>query len=100
MSLVQVRPGKVMEVRVGDSITIGSATVTVQRKDSPRHCALAIKNKGLTLYANLLDYKYVRVGDATVRLERKGGNTIARLRIIADRDILIARESVCPVLAP
>jgi hypothetical protein len=88
--LEKVRPGILMDVRVGQSVRVGPVLVTVARKELG-FCTLKFEHGRTSSSADLFDRKYVRVGEMKISLEKKEGRTIARLRIVANRGILIAR---------
>jgi hypothetical protein len=88
--LEKVRPGILMDVRVGQCVRVGALTITVERKELG-FCTIKIDQGRTSSNADLLVRQYIRVGEIKISLEKKEGRTIARLRIVAKRGILIAR---------
>lgn len=95
--LKKVRPGIVIDVRVSQFFMLGDTKVTLLKKDA-QLCQFQIQPEEsgkVSSYVQDADLgETVSVGKACVHIEKKHGQ-VARLRVVAEKGIVIRRQNVC-----
>lgn len=98
--LKKVRPGIIIDVRVSQFFMLGDARVTLRGKEA-QVCHLSIESEQDTsaqspqarAWSQHIGLgEYVNVGKSRIRVEKKHGQ-VARLRIIAEKGIVIRRQN-------
>jgi hypothetical protein len=98
--LKKVRPGIVIDVRVSQFFMLGETKVILCGKDA-QVCHLQIEHvegkpgeaQKFHIYTKRADLgEYVSVGKSRIRVEKKHGQ-VARLRVVAEKGIVIRRQN-------